>query len=64
MRLVESGVVGRLRERLRRDVDGSIGRAEILEEARDRHQHDVVLALTERRSFFGEHADDRVDMAA
>src|SRR5262249_15526356 len=55
---------GVLCERLRRDVDGALGFAVILEEAGDRHENNIVLALTECRPFFREYADDRVSVPA
>src|SRR5205807_8664561 len=61
---IERAIVSILRERLRRDVDGAFRFAVILEEARDRHDHKVVLALAEGGPFFREHAHDRVDVPA
>src|SRR5205807_4008286 len=61
---IERPIVGILRERLRRDVDGAFRFAVVLEEARDRHDHKVVLALAEGGPFFREHAHDRVDVPA
>ena len=53
-----------MRERLRRDVDGTFGLAVILEKARNRHEHKVVLALAECGPFFRQHSDDCVRVSA
>ena len=61
---IEGTIVCVLGEGLCCDVDGAFGFAVILEETRDRHDAEVILALTERCPFFREHADDRVGVSA
>src|ERR1700736_3809364 len=61
---VERPVVGFGRKRLGRDVYSAFCRAEIFEEARDRHDAEIVLALAERRSFLGQNPDNRVSVPA
>src|SRR6266498_1474992 len=61
---VERPIVSVLCERLRRDVDCALRFPVILEEPRDRHDAQVVLALSERRPFLREHANNRVRVAA
>ena len=63
MPLSKRSIVAVGRKCLRRDVDGAFRFAVILEESRDRHDAKVILALTERRPFFREHADDCVSVA-
>ena len=53
-----------MRERLRRDVDRAFRFSVILEEARDRHENNVVLALAEGGAFFRQHSDDCVGVSA
>jgi hypothetical protein len=48
--------------RLDGDVDGAIGASEIAHEARDGHDHQIVLALPEGRALLREHADDLVGL--
>ena len=64
MPFVERAIIGFGRERLGGDVYRAFGFAEILEETGDRHDANVILALTKRRPFLGQHADDGEGMPA
>src|SRR5262249_16006123 len=61
-RAIEGPVVSVGRKRLGRDINGALGFAVILEQARDRHDAKIVLTLAKSSAFLGQHSDDSVGM--